>query len=698
MKPGRPLQSIPRTWLEPALVCVALLPLLLVAALIAYDYTETRAEIDAALQSRVEILQGHIAKVLEVNTVLLDRMAERFDRLSSASIRAGQQKHHAWLASLHAKHGDVLGLAVIGADGRGSAHSQFYPVPGANASDRDYFKVHRESREAGLFISEPLTSRVANEPGFTMSQRRGSGAFDGIYNASIRAGHLLRFWQQALRHSTGELALLTRTDGVILVRYPALPANQPSRLPPHSPLLALMSSGAREGVIKTVSTLDGRPRLAAVRKLEGYPIYITYAVDGDLAFAAWRRQSATYGAAALTTTALLVALALLVRRRTRSLAAANARLLATQDELREADRRKDEFLAALAHELRNPLAAISSSTFLLERSDAASERSLAVPIIARQVRQLQRMADDLLDTARGTHGKMSIERRPVELRAVLESAADVHRERHGGRAGFTLSGAPAWVNGDVVRLQQVFDNLLENAVKYGARRVEVSVSGAGAGWVEAEVRDDGDGISPDLLPRLFEPFSQGPQTIERPRGGLGLGLALARRLVELHGGTIEATSGGAGRGTVFRVRLPAIPAPEAQAAPASAPRRADAQRRVLVVEDQDDARDSLRALLEIEGHEVLTAASGAEALAHAKAQRPEVAFIDIGLPGMDGYELARRLRLDGAGSSTLVALTGYGQESDKQRARAAGFDLHLTKPVSYEALMDVLARPSGTPR
>jgi CheY-like chemotaxis protein/anti-sigma regulatory factor (Ser/Thr protein kinase) len=245
-----------------------------------------------------------------------------------------------------------------------------------------------------------------------------------------------------------------------------------------------------------------------------------------------------------------------------------------------------------------------------------------------------------------------------------------------------ISGEPAWARGDPARLRQVIDNLLDNAVKYGGRHIVIATRSA-ADWTEISVQDDGIGIASELLPQLFKPFVQGEQPLERPQGGLGLGLALVDRIVALHGGAISAQSEGAGRGSTFTVRLPRAEAPNAQARGSAAAQ--SARRRVLIIEDEPDARDALRLLLEMDGHDVELAADGSEGLSKLADWRPEVALVDVGLPGLDGYEVARRARSFGM-AGRLVALTGYGQTRDRERARAAGFDLHLVKPVSYDDL------------
>ena len=366
--------------------------------------------------------------------------------------------------------------------------------------------------------------------------------------------------------------------------------------------------------------------------------------------------------------------------------------------LREADRAKDEFLAMLGHELRNPLGTLTNAVAVLNKMTGDETTRHLLAIVSRQTGHLARLVDDLLDVGRVTTGKIELHMQRVELRALvgrcLDSIVQAGRtQRH--RVAF--QGVDLHVEADVTRLEQVVNNLLDNALKYtpapGAVTVETSQD---AGWAVLRVRDTGKGIAVDLLPRVFDLFVQEPQTLDRSRGGLGIGLALVKRLVDLHGGTVSAWSAGPGQGSEFTVRLPireqppdAPDAADQAAAPAKPPRR-----RVLVVEDSPDARESLQMLLELAGHVVETSEDGSSGLAKLDQFRPEVALIDLGLPGIDGYTLARRARENPETRAIrLVAVTGYGQAEDRQRALAAGFDFHVTKPVDAAMLEELLGRP-----
>jgi two-component system CheB/CheR fusion protein len=371
------------------------------------------------------------------------------------------------------------------------------------------------------------------------------------------------------------------------------------------------------------------------------------------------------------------------------------------DELANADRRKDEFLAMLAHELRGPLAPISNAVQIIKSCDddrATVEKARGM--VERQVQHLSRIVDDLLDVSRVTKGKLTLRKAPVEVATVVARAIEMSRpllDARGHELAVTLPREPLWVRADVTRLAQVVGNLLNNAAKYTAPRghIRLSVEPA-AGQVVVRVRDDGMGIPADLLPRVFDLFTQGENSLARSEGGLGIGLTVVKSLVEMHGGTVTAQSDGPGQGSEFEVRLPLLerkPAAAVAAAAGGPPvgRRA-ASRRVLVVDDNVDAAESLATVLRIAGHEVRTTHDGGAALTAAEAFRPQVVLLDIGLPQMDGYEVARRLRArPGLEKALLVAVTGYGQEEDRCRAEEAGFDAHLVKPADLAALHRLLA-------
>jgi PAS domain S-box-containing protein len=375
------------------------------------------------------------------------------------------------------------------------------------------------------------------------------------------------------------------------------------------------------------------------------------------------------------------------------------------DELREADRRKSEFIAVLSHELRNPLAAIRSSLYVLERGAASAEAARRVKgVIDRQVTQLVRMVDDLLDITRITQNKIQLQRRRLDVCELVRQTVDDNRstlERSGVRVEARVPGAPLFVDADGARIAQVITNLLWNAVKFtppgGSATVSVSGDGAG-GQATIVVTDTGVGMEAAMLAHLFVPFMQADRTLDRTSGGLGLGLALVKGLVDLHGGDVSARSEGLGHGSAFTVRLPLAEAPSREVPAARREDAERAQRRVLVIEDDADVADGLQAALAIDEHQVEVARSGAEGLERARAFRPDVVLCDIGLPGMSGYDVARAFRADeGLRSIFLVALSGYAQADDLAEARAAGFDQHLAKPPSMDKISRIVAGSSPRP-
>lgn len=359
--------------------------------------------------------------------------------------------------------------------------------------------------------------------------------------------------------------------------------------------------------------------------------------------------------------------------------------------LREADRRKDEFIATLAHELRNPLAPLRNTLEYLKLAQPDDRLRASLAIIDRQVHHMSRLVDDLLDISRLTTGKLTLKRRRVALRTVLEAAIEAIRPvvaAAGHQLAITLDDALGDVDGDPVRLTQVFANLLDNAVKFTPRggRLELRAEAAPPGRYTVHVQDSGIGLRPQDVERVFSMFSQ-IAPAGRGNGGLGIGLALARSLVDMHHGVLTATSAGPGAGSTFTVSLPALPAATTHDAPDPVTARGTTGARVLVVDDNLDILESTAMLLSVMGYRVDTAASGEAALARVNGDRPDVVLLDIGMPGQDGYEVCRQLRRVWSPATTrIVAVTGWGQAADRERARAAGFDAHLVKPVRLEDL------------
>jgi signal transduction histidine kinase len=363
-------------------------------------------------------------------------------------------------------------------------------------------------------------------------------------------------------------------------------------------------------------------------------------------------------------------------------------------ELREADRRKDEFLAMLAHELRNPLAPIRTASELLPRivpkGDARVDATISA--VRRQVVQLSRLVDDLLDVSRITRGRIELQRATHDLASIIgqaiESTAPLFEGK--GHAVVQPVDPPALhVEGDSARLVQCVSNILANAAKYTDRggRIRIDLREEdGMGVVS--VQDNGIGMPAEMLPRVFDLFVQSERSLDRADGGLGIGLSVVRRLIDMHGGQVTAHSAGLGRGSLFEVRLPLVEAPRQAAAQIAHDR--SGHHRVLVVDDNRDAADSLALLLRSLGHEVRTAYDGEQALLLAPSFAADMVLLDIGLPQMNGFEVARRLRSDGS-AARLVALTGYGQPEDLRLSREAGFDAHLVKPVDFDRVAEVLA-------
>ncbi|WP_367872242.1 ATP-binding protein [Luteolibacter sp. Populi] len=381
-------------------------------------------------------------------------------------------------------------------------------------------------------------------------------------------------------------------------------------------------------------------------------------------------------------------------------------LAATATDLVRADRSKDEFLAMLAHELRNPLGPMRNAAEILRTVAADSAaREHAQRILSRQIGNMSRMIDDLLDVSRITEGKIELRREVVDLRAIFTAVTSLARpdmEARGQQLTVTLPADPVFLNADPTRLDQIFGNLLGNACKYSGPGCHISllaeragIAGNGPPEVIVRIVDNGIGMPAELLPHIFDLFVQSTRALDRTYGGLGIGLTLVQRLVKLHGGSIEAHSAGVGLGSEFTVRLPVIPG-LAVLPPPPAPLAREIPRRMLIVDDNRDAAETMAMLQELRGHETLTAFTGPAAIIAAADFLPEVVLLDIGLPGMDGFEVARRLRaMPALAGAFLVALTGYGSEEDRILTKEAGFDEHLVKPANLDTLRDWLRSRVG---
>jgi PAS domain S-box-containing protein len=381
-----------------------------------------------------------------------------------------------------------------------------------------------------------------------------------------------------------------------------------------------------------------------------------------------------------------------------------ARLKEANQALQAADRRKDEFLATLAHELRNPLAAIRNAAAILKAMESSNPEARWVPeVIDRQLAQMSRLLEDLLDVSRLAHDKLALRRQRVELSEVVHNAIETcgpQLDAGNHAIKVALPEGPIFLHADPVRLEQVFSNLISNAAKYTPPGGHIGITGERRGdAVVISVKDDGVGISPEMLPRLFEIFSQGERALERSQGGLGVGLSLVRGLLELHGGRVEAKSDGNGQGSEFTVHLPLMlgSSSNSPSARSGAEESAVAARcRVLIADDARDSADSLAVILAMRGHQAHTAYDGEEAMTAAAQLRPEVVILDIRMPKRNGFEACRWIREQPWGKTTvLIALSGWGTEDDRRRTEEAGFDHHLVKPVAPEVLFPLVApRPS----
>lgn len=390
-----------------------------------------------------------------------------------------------------------------------------------------------------------------------------------------------------------------------------------------------------------------------------------------------------------------------VAERTAELEAANTGQRALTEQLREADHRKDEFLALLAHELRNPLASVRNAASVMRMKETKDlDLVWCREVIERQADQLTRLVDDLLDVSRITQGKIKLRVEVLDLAEVITCAIETSRtqiEKHGHALNVTLPGQPIRVDGDLTRLTQVIANLLTNAAKYQNENGRIDLmAGQQDGMAIVTVRDQGIGIAQEMLTRVFDLFAQGERSLDHAQGGLGIGLSLVKTLVEMHGGTVTASSEGLGKGSEFVVRIPCRPDL------ARHPMRENENfepytngdtRSVLIVDDNQDAADSLLMLMKLRGYDARVAYDGTTAIDIAMHDKPAVVLLDIGLPGMDGCEVCRQLRQLGLTDTRIIAMTGYGQDRDRERSLEAGFDRHTVKPVKINDLMRIIAEP-----
>jgi two-component system CheB/CheR fusion protein len=536
------------------------------------------------------------------------------------------------------------------------------------------------SRRHQYQIREHLREREAAEQALRESEER--------LRFSLEAGHL-GFWQHDL--AADQLFASNRCKAHF-GRAPHEPFT-------HHEVLSTVHPEDRERTQQAI--------LKAIRHQEGYVLeYRVLWPDGSVHWLMVRGR-ANYAATGRPTSTFGVTLDITQRKDAEALQAEQSEQLRRLTEsLREAARRKDEFLAMLAHELRNPLSPVANAVEIMRARPSRAQGERARGVVERQLRHMSRLIDDLLDVSRINTGKITLKRECLDLVAAIERALEtahgfIAQSEHQLEAHFPA--APVYVHADPVRVEQVITNLLHNAAKYteagGTIWVVLETADASA---RLRIRDTGIGIPPTLLGQVFDLFTQGERGLDRAQGGLGLGLTLVRNLTLLHGGSVEAFSAGIGQGSEFVVTLPLLSATaeEPTALPATPPPASFSPQpspKVLVVDDNRDAAETLAELVELWGFEVETAHDGLSALQHASEWEPNVVFLDIGMPGLNGYEVARRLRADARFRDvTLVALTGYGQQEDFERSRAAGFDHHLVKPVDVSELEKLLPRRPST--
>jgi len=631
---------------------------------------------------------------------------------SSRELERGNLKaFHAEALRVLATHPDWLNFTLAHPDGTRLADMTHQPGTATGMA------VDRASFDAALAGSEPVIGRVVVGPAgrnlgipLRVAVRGADGEPRFVVTVVLKPESFADVLREQ-RLPEGWVVTLLDNGGFVIARLPYVPAGTPA-----SDSFRAQLQRSAQGWFRG-KTLEGRDTYTpySTSTLSGWTLGIAMPVEAVNA-AAWRTLWAL-AALVLIASAVAVGLALAIGRRIArpiaSLAAGvpektsideiNALGAALRERqglierekaaLQATDRAKDEFLAMLSHELRNPLAALSAAAHVIKLAPPDADASVkARAVIERQTRHMARLVGDLLDISRVAMGKVALERERINLADVVQNVAATWRasgrlERH----QVSVRAVPVWVDADRARMEQVFSNLLDNAIKFtpAGKRISVGVAQENGNAV-LQVSDEGEGLPPELVDTAFGLFVQGERGLDRAAGGLGVGLALVKRLAELHGGSVSVRSEGRGKGATFTVTLPAVLPSAKPAAPEQ--RTPAASRRVLIVEDNDDTRQMMHEVLRFSGHDVRTARDGASGLALAAEARPDVALIDIGLPDVDGYEVARRMRAAPGGRRIgLVAITGYGQAEDQRRAYEAGFDAHLTKPVAPERLKQVMA-------
>jgi len=713
------------------LVAAAVLPLLLFAAVIVrQDLAERREIMDRGMQDTVRALSLAVDGEVKTSLAVLQTLAgspflDRGDlaRFHEICVRTMRNRPQAFVVLF-----DTAGKALVNSS-RPYGAMLPNPLTGTRpaGADERYPEVPlgggdpvKNVLESGApVISDLFISLVTRGPriGLDLPVVR-AGELRYVLEMSIDAGEFTRVLEAQRPPADSVLALVDRR-GIAIART----LDAPGRVgKPLAPELA-RQIGATDRGSGVGRTTEGMAvyHVHARSPLTGWTTSL--AVASSVALAPLSNTLALLAGGAAIAVVLGLAAALLIGRRISApisaLAAAAGKLARGEqaelkehavreidelhgalvaagasarqvDEVQAASRAKDEFLAMLSHELRNPLAALTAAAHVLKIADPASDEAMkAAAVVERQTRHMSRLISDLLDISRIAHGKFALDRERFDLAEAVTRLVSVWRlwgrfERH----NVALHTAPVWIDADRARLDQITANLLDNALKFtpAGKTVHVTVEG-GPGVALLRVADEGVGLAPEARQRIFELFVQEGPAVE---GGLGIGLALVKRLAEIHGGSAAVESAGPGKGSMFTVELPSVPGPAAAESAVAAHR--GAARTVLIVEDNDDARHMLEAALLLDGHQVHAASDGESGLVLAERSPPDVALIDIRLPGIDGYEVARRLRAAHERRRiALVALTGFGQTEDRRRAFDAGFDAHLVKPVNADRLKRVIA-------
>lgn len=683
------------SWL-PFVAAIAV-PLIVLAVMGVSSFDQIRREAELRAQRTVQALSEHALRTFRAHDLIINAVDQYIAGWGWDRIDASLQLHEYFQALIRNAE-DLNTIFVIGPTGTEGNGSLIFPLAPTDMTGRPFYEEPR--REGGLHISAPDIGRVNRQPYFSVTRRRSSPgeSFDGVISVSVNPGYFAKFYRTMVEGPADSVALV-RADGLLLVRIPEFhSAGTPARTAAADGLLGAIRDHPVKGQFSQNGSVDGVRRIYTYHRVGDYPLYVAYGLGYDNVWAAWQRTMLTYTVVCAIAMGLLIAAAAMMRRHNRreaQVTARYAREAALRTAAEQASRAKDEFLAALSHELRNPLSSIAAGVEILRRANVVDTNGArALDIIARQTDHLRHLLNDLLDVARSTYGKMSLDPQAVSLLEMAWEVATTYPGAMRRQVTVTVGGVRAWVRADPTRLRQMIENIVDNAYKYGARTIAMQVAEAGD-MATLDVVDDGDGIPAELLPRLFEPFVQGRQSLDRAAGGLGLGLALVQHLAVAHGGSLLARSDGPGKGSTFTIRLPKAAPPEYAPVAAPTPETPADGVRVLVVEDQEDARTSLRMLLESEHYVVETASSGGEGVAKFATFSPSVVLVDIGLPDMSGYHVAQAIRAHESGThARLIALTGYGQPHDQRLAGAAGFDVHMTKPVAYDALKTQLS-PTG---